>query len=119
MWVNTKWVGEDDGIFQFTIPIAVQVNSTPFNWCFFVPNIFIIVMSFSIDYGEQNDKRNFTMVFISFYGDINIHIIISLLESVVGEHLMREEPLTGIDFIILIILFSIVIYCFKYIRNHR
>ena len=59
------------------------------------------------------------MVFISFYGDINIHIIISLLESVVGEHLMREEPLTGIDFIILIILFSIVIYLFKYIRNHR
>ena len=76
-------------------------------------------MSFSIDYGEQNDKRNFTMVFISFYGDISIHIIISLLESVVGEHLMREEPLTGIDFIILIILFSIVIYLFKYIRNHR
>ena len=84
-----------------------------------MPNIFIIVMSFSIDYGEQNDKRNFTMVFISFYGDISIHIIISLLESVVGEHLMREEPLTGIDFIILIILFSIVIYLFKYIRNHR
>ena len=84
-----------------------------------MPNLFIIVMSFSIDYGEQNDKRNFTMVFISLYGDINIHIIISLLESVVGEHLMREEPLTGIDFIILIILFSIVIYCFKYIRNHR
>ena len=84
-----------------------------------MPNLFIIVMSFSIDYGEQNDKRNFTMVFISFYGDISIHIIISLLESVVGEHLMREEPLTGIDFLILIGLFSIVVWCFNYIRRHK
>jgi len=76
-------------------------------------------MSFSITKGEHYVKSNYPMAFIPFYGDINIHIIISLLEGVVGEHLMREEPLTGIDFLILIGLFTIVIYCFKYIRNHR
>ena len=113
------WVGEDDGIFQFTIPIAVQVNSTPFNWCFFVPNIFIIVMSFSITKGEQNDKSNYPMDFIPLNGNSMSCTTISFLESVVGEHLMREEPITGIDFLILIGLLSIVIYCFKYIRNHR
>ena len=101
-----------------SIPIAVEVYSTPFNWCFFVPNLFIIVMIFSITKGENNDKSNYSMDFISLYGNTITCDMCNGMEIMV-EKLMREEPMTSVDFLILVVLSSLVIYLFRYIRSKK
>ena len=40
------------------------------------------------------------------------------MATLVGN-LMRTQPMNELDFLLLIILFGIVVYCFKYIRNHK
>jgi|21_taG_2_1085346.scaffolds.fasta_scaffold07297_3 hypothetical protein len=59
------------------------------------------------------------MDFIPLNGNCPIDTLCIDMENMVGEHLMRTEPLTEVDLIILLGLFSIVIWCFKYIRNHK
>jgi hypothetical protein len=39
--------------------------------------------------------------------------------EVVVEKLMREEPMTSVDFLILVVLSSLVVYLFRYIRSKK
>jgi hypothetical protein len=39
--------------------------------------------------------------------------------EMVVEKLMREEPMTSVDFLVLVVLFSFVIYLFRYIRSKK
>mgnify|MGYP003134413971 FL=1 len=41
------------------------------------------------------------------------------LETLVGNLMMRTEPMAGIDFLFILILIGMVVYCFNYIRNHK
>jgi hypothetical protein len=58
------------------------------------------------------------MVSVSFYGTLSDNNPHNSMEIMV-ENIVREHPLTTIDFIILMGLLSIVIYCFSYIRRHK
>ena len=40
------------------------------------------------------------------------------MEVMVGS-LVRTEPMSEIDFLFILILIGMVIYCFNYIRNHK
>ena len=58
------------------------------------------------------------MVLISFYGNSLTDSLSDSMEILVGD-IVREHPLTTIDFIIIIGLLSIVIYLIRYIRRHK
>ena len=83
-----------------------------------MPTLFIIVMSFFFTKGENNVKSNIRVASFPFNRNTITLYMCNGVEMVV-EKLMREEPMTGIDFLILIGLFSFVIYLFRDIRGKK
>jgi len=57
------------------------------------------------------------VVAISLDGNYFTNTLITFMETMVEDFV--RQPMTGIDFLILIGLLSIVIYCFRYIRSKK
>ena len=58
------------------------------------------------------------LVFIPLDGNILTDTLSIFMEIMVGK-LMREEPMNSIDFLIITVLLTIVIYLFSYIRRNK
>ena len=71
--------------------------------------------------GETNEWYFITsngMVNLPFNRNNTTDSMCDWVATLVGS-LVRTEPMSEVDFLFLIILFGMVVYCFNYIRNHK
>ena len=127
MWENiVVWDGSFRPEFTYldlkTSELGLTAMETEPIVVFLCPYIYYWVLKSSFVWGETNERY-----FITNNGVVNLPLNINnttdsmcdWMEVMVGELLMRTEPMNELDFLFIIILLGIVIYCFKYIRNHK
>ena len=127
MWENiVVWDGSFRPEFTYldlkTSELGLTAMETEPIVVFLCPYIYYWVLKSSFVWGETNERY-----FITNNGVVNLPLnrnnttdsMCDWMEVMVGKLLMRTEPMNELDFLFIIILLGIVIYCFKYIRNHK
>jgi len=126
MWENiVVWDGSFRPEFTYldlkTSELGLTAMETEPIVVFLCPYIYYWVLKSSFVWGETNERY-----FITNNGVVNLPLnrnnttdsMCDWVATLVGN-LMRTEPMSEVDFLFLIILFGMVVYCFNYIRNHK